>query len=201
MRLAAAVTALALASAVACSSVLPGESTYRLIPAESAIHFVGIKNNAVGVTGSFASLDGSYDAQRGTGVVEVQLASAVTGDAARDENLRTHFFEAASFPLARFEVSGLAQSALPAAGESMRTELSGTLALHGASAPLKVPVEVTRDGRHRLHVHNTAPIVLTAQGLGMTAQLAALKAVCGHESLSGAVPVDVELVFARVPND
>ena len=195
------------ACALACQSGLLGghrevSGVWRLVPAESAIHFVGIKNDAVGVPGSFASLEGAFDAAKRTGFVEVKLGSAETGNPARDENIRAHFFEALKFPVARFEVSGLpAPETLPAPGASGRFELTGTLALHGASLPLKVSARVWRDAQNHLHVHDAAPIVLSAHELGMDAQLAALKAVCGHESLSGAIPVEVDLAFAPVALD
>jgi len=195
------------ACALACQSgMLWGHrevsGVWRLVPAESAIHFVGIKNDAVGVPGSFASLEGSFDAAKRTGFVEVKLGSADTGNPARDENIRAHFFEALKFPVARFEVSGLpAPESLPAPGASGRFELAGTLALHGASLPLKVSARVWRDAQNHLHVRDAAPIVLSAHDLGMDAQLAALKAVCGHESLSGAIPVEVDLAFAPVALD
>lgn len=203
----AAFAGLALAGALACQSGPFGRhrevsGVWRLVPAESAIQFVGIKNNAVAVPGSFTSLEGAFDAEKRTGFVEVKLASADTGNPARDENIRTHFFEALKFPLARFELTGLpAPESLPAPGASARIELAGTLSLHGASLSLKLPARISRDAQNHLHVRNAAPLVLSAHDLGMDAQLAALRAVCGHESLSGAIPVEVELAFARVAAD
>ena len=75
---AAALTALA---ALACEGPWLGfhsevTGTWRLVPAESAIHFVGIKNDAVGVPGSFSSLEGAYDSTKRSGWVEVKLGSA-----------------------------------------------------------------------------------------------------------------------------
>jgi len=202
--LAGAAAAFAALAALACESPWLGfhsevTGTWRLVPAESAIHFVGIKNDAVAVPGSFSSLEGVFDSAKRSGYVEVKLGSAETGNAARDENIRTAFFEAAKFPLARFDVAGLpAPEALPAPGTSTKLELSGTLALHGASLALRIPAQVSRDAQNHFHVRNAVPLVLSTKDLGMDAQLAALKAVCGHESLSGAVPVDVDLAFAPV---
>lgn len=197
--------ALCLAAALAgCALVRHRDvsGVWRLVPAESALHFVGIKNDAVGVPGSFTSLEGVYDSAKRSGFVEVKLGSAETGNAQRDENIREHFFEVAKFPLARFEVSGLpVAESLPEPGGSARIELAGTLSLHGASVALKLPARVERDVQNHLHVRNEAPVVLSAHDLGMDAQLAALKAVCGHESLSGAVPVDLDLAFAPVGSD
>ena len=170
---------------------------WRLVPAESWLTFVGIKNDAVGVAGIFTGLDGAFDPDSRGGWIEVKLASASTGDPTRDENVRTHFFEVAQFPVARFEVGGLpAADALPAAGASAPLELAGTLTLHGTSMPLKITAQVSRDSRNHLHVRNARPVVLTAHDLGMDAQVAALKAVCGHQSLSAAVPVEFDIAFA-----
>lgn len=163
----------------------------------SDIFFVGIKNNAVGVTGVFGTLSGTFDSRAGTAQVEVKIASLFTNDTARDANIRTQFFEEAKFPTARFSVANLPQlERLPAEGETRDYDLSGTLELHGTKLPLVVPVRVTHENGARLRVRNRKPIVLTAKDLGMESQLAVLKAVCGHESLSGAVPVDIDVVFA-----
>lgn len=202
--LAASAAAALVLAALACESPWLGfhsevTGTWRLVPAESAIHFVGIKNDAVGVPGSFSSLEGAFDSAKRTGWIEVKLGSAETGNSARDENIRTTFFEAAKFPVARFDVAGLpAPEALPAPGMSTKLELNGKLALHGATLALKIPAQVSRDAQNHFHVRNTVPVVLTTKDLGMDAQLAALKAVCGHESLSGAVPVDLDVAFAPV---
>jgi polyisoprenoid-binding protein YceI len=202
-----ALAGLALASALACQPGLFGghrevSGVWRLVPAESAIQFVGIKNNVVGVPGSFATVEGAYDSAKRTGFVEVKLGSTETGNPERDENVRTHFFETVKYPVARFDVTALpAPETLPAPGASERIELTGTLSLHGATLPLKFPARVSRDLQNHLHLRNAAPLVLSAHDLGMDAQLAALKAVCGHESLSGAIPVEVDVAFAPVAAD
>ena len=47
------------------SSAVSG--VWLLLPAESSISFVGIKNNAVAVPGSFAGLEGGFDVAKGEG--------------------------------------------------------------------------------------------------------------------------------------
>lgn len=177
----------------------PVSGVWLLVPAESSIWFVGIKNNAVGVPGSFSGLDGGFDVAKGEGWVEVRVASLATGDPGRDENLRVHFFDAVNFPAARFAVTGLPGAAeLPAVGASLSTTLSGKLMLHGAEHPLAVPVRVTREAAGRIRVRNTKPVVLSMKDLGMEQALAVLKAVCGHEALSGAVPIEIDVVFTPI---
>jgi len=187
-----AATAALLAAALFARAASAGD--WKLVPAESAVHFIGIKNDAVGVVGSFTALDGAFDPDKGTGWIEVKLANTSTGDPARDTNITTHFFEVAKFPIARFEVIGL-----PPIDKLVDSdvELTGRLTLHGANLPLKIAAHVSRDPRGHLHAHNAKPVVLSAHDLGMDEQLAALKAVCGHQSLSGAVPVEFDVSFAR----
>jgi len=186
--------AAAAAFALALSAGAAHAAEWKLVPAESSLHFVGIKNDAVGVVGSFTALDGAFDPDKGTGWIEVKIASTNTGDPARDTNLTTHFFEVAKFPTARFEVTGLPKADKLADAD---VELAGTLSLHGASLPLKIAAHVSRDAHGHLHAHNAKPVVLSAHDLGMDDQLAALKAVCGHQSLSAAVPVDFDVSFAK----
>ena len=196
----------ALAAAGAACAVIDGHrdvsGTWRLVPAESAIQFVGIKNDSAAVTGSFASLGGAFDSAKRTGWIEVKLGSADTANPERDENIRERFFEVAKYPVARFDVTGLPPAeAFPAPGGAVRIEITGTLSLHGAALALHLPARVWRDGQNHLHLRNDTPLVLSAHDLGMDAQLGALKAVCGHTSLSGVVPLQVELGFAPVAAD
>ena len=55
---------------------------------------------------------------------------------------------------------------------------------------LAVPVSITREAAGRIRVRNSKPVVLSVKDLGMEQALAVLKAVCGHESVSGAVPIE-----------
>jgi len=47
-------------------------------------------------------------------------------------------------------------------------------------------------------VRNTKPVVLSMKDLGMEQALAVLKAVCGHEAVSGAVPIEIDVVFTPI---
>lgn len=172
----------------------PGELP--LAAAESKIWFIGIKNNAVAVPGFFGRLSGSLSVVERRAHVEVMLASLDTGLAERDTNIRVHFFEAKQFRLARLTIDRFSGAeALPPVGGFFDGEAIGTLEIHGQRVELSIPVRITREGAGRVRVTTTRPFVLTADELGLSQQLATLKAVCGHEALSGAVPVEVDLVF------
>jgi len=177
----------------------PVRGVWLLVPAESAIWFVGIKNNAVGVPGSFTGMEGGFDVAKSEAWVEVRVATLHTGDAGRDDNLRLHFFDSVNFPAARFAVTGIPSAeALPPIGGELVTTLAGKLTIHGKEVPLELPVRVTHVAPNRIRVRNVKPLVLSVKDLGLEQALAVLKAVCGHESVSGAVPVEIDVVFSPV---
>ena len=183
-----------------CSS-WSGESTasgeLTLQSGESVISFVGIKNNAVAVPGSFASLRGGLSIDSRRAWVEVALDLLSTGDKERDQNISVHYFNVREFPLARFSIDGVTgPESLPPVGGSVELVANGVLEIHGSRIELAVPVRLTREGERRVRVRNTRALVLTSEQLGLAQQHAILKAVCGHEALSAAVPIDFDLVFA-----
>ncbi len=190
---------LAVALLAACGGSREGgraPDELRLSPGESRIWFIGTKNNAVAVPGYFAVLSGSLSLKERKATIESALGSVDTGDTERDMNIRVHLFQAEEHPKARFEVDELeGAGSLPNIGESVEAVARGTLQVSKARVELRVPVRITREGSSRIRVTTTEPFILTADELGMSKQFKILKAVCGHSSLSSAVPVQVDLVF------
>ena len=80
-------------------------------------------------------------------------------------------------------------------GESIQVEAEGRLQIRGKSVKLVVPLRLIREGEARLRVITASPLVLTVDQLGLEQAFAVLQAVCGHEALSGVVPVQLDLVF------
>jgi polyisoprenoid-binding protein YceI len=206
VKLARFVLAITAAALLSCQgSVFGGgasskvDGVWLLVPAESSIWFVGIKNNAIAVPGSFTGMEGGFDVAKAEAWLEVRVGTLDSGNPERDENLRVHFFDSVNFPAARFAITGIPSAAeLPAVGADLLTTLSGKLLIHGKEFPLAVPVRVTREARDRIRVRNTEPVVLSVKDLGMEQALAVLKAVCGHETVSGAVPIEIDVVFAPI---
>lgn len=201
-----ALGALALCSTLACIAVIAGvgasgipaasPSELTLLPGDSAIWFVGIKNNAVPVPGRLGGLSGAIDIEARSGWVEVSIATLDTQDEERDRNIVTHLFAAAEHPTARFEIESVSGNAsLPRAGESVEIEVSGTLLLRGIRSPLQAKARLTREGEARVRVQTREPLVLEKEQLDLVQPFAVLQAVCGHEALSGAVPVQLDLLF------
>ncbi len=180
--------------ALACSGSTGQAAELGLDPAESKIFFIGIKNDLVAVPGSFAGISGAIDPDKGTGWVEVAVSTLATGDEERDQNILTHFFEATRFPLARFELENVDPELLPPAGGSRRLTVTGTLDLHGSKFSLPVPIRVSREAGG-FRVQSSGPLLINAADFGMERPVLVLKAVCGHETLSATVPLEVDLLF------
>jgi polyisoprenoid-binding protein YceI len=163
---------------------------------QSRIWFIGIKNDAVAVPGYFAMLRGSLSLREKKAWIEASVGSLDTGDTQRDMNIRTHLFETEEFPRARLTVEEFSgPDSLPEIGGVVDGVAIGTLEIHKSRVDLRVPVRITREGTRRVRVTTTQPFILTADELGLSNQLAKLKMVCGHISISSAVPVEIDLVF------
>jgi len=90
----------------------------------------------------------------------INLASAATGDADRDENLRgVSFFDAAQFAQARFTASGFK---LLGPG---RYSANGTLSLHGVSRPVKLVFALKLTGNNAT-AQGTTTLSRLAFGVG-----------------------------------
>ncbi len=192
---------LAVSVVAACSVPLgtpnPDPEKLLLVGSESRIYFIGIKNNAVAVPGSFAALSGALDVVGHRGWVEVGVASLATGDAERDQNLIQHLFAGSEHPIVRFAIKDASGATeLPPPGGSVELQVTGLLTLRGIETPLELAVRLTREGEERVRVQTLTPLVLTQKQLKLETAFAVLKAVCGHEALSGAVPVQLDLLFA-----
>jgi polyisoprenoid-binding protein YceI len=169
---------------------------FELVPSESTIWFVGIKDNAIAVPGRFRELRGALSAVQGRAWIEISIASLSTELEERDSNLRTHLFEADRFPIARLLVDGVrGPDSLPPVGGSVQGEAFGTLEIRSDRVDLALPIRISREAAGRLRVTTMRPLILTAEELGLARPLATLKAACGHRELSAAIPVEVDLVF------
>ena len=183
-----------------CSLPIRGEHSevdnFQLVGSKSRIWFVGIKNNAVAVPGVFAELAGMIDVTGHRGWIEVQIASLATGDAQRDQTIATHLFGAKDHPVARFAIKDTSGAdALPPPGSSVELDVTGLLTLRGIETALSVPARLTRETLERIRVQTLSPVVLTKEQLQLEKAFQVLQAVCGHKALSGAVPIQFDLVF------
>jgi polyisoprenoid-binding protein YceI len=131
------------ASALAVSSAQGAE--WKILSADSALNFSGLQT-AQKFTGRFAKFDArvSLDPDRldeAKIVATVEIASAATGDRQRDAAMPAkEWFDAASFPQARFESRQVKKTA-------NGFEAAGDLTLRGVTKPIVLPFALEIDGR------------------------------------------------------
>jgi polyisoprenoid-binding protein YceI len=118
--------------------------TYTLDPAHSRIGFVARHAMVTKVRGAFGSFTGSAvldadDPARSSAELTVEVASVDTGNAQRDDHLRTNdFFDAATYPQIRFVSTAVERV------DDTEYRLTGDLTIKGITKP--VTVEFTYTG-------------------------------------------------------
>jgi polyisoprenoid-binding protein YceI len=168
---------------------------WELDGARSAVNFVSIKNDSVAETHHFASLQGKLD-KDGSAQLTISLDSVQTLIPIRNERMREMLFKTATFPTATATAAVAPELiATLAAGTSVVTELTFTLALHGVEKPFTVPVVLTTEKSGDIQVFTPAPVIVNAADFGLQEGVAALQSVAGLKAISTAVPVTVHLVF------
>jgi len=99
----------------------------------------------------------------GKASVEIDMASAVTGDRQKDESLpQAEWFDAKSVPKARFEATGFT----PKGGNAF--EARGTLSIRGVTKDVTLPFTLDITGTDA-HAVGRLPLVRTDYGVGQGA--------------------------------
>lgn len=114
--------------------------TWQLDPSHSSVGFTVRHMMVSKVRGKFADFTAEIhiadDPAGSTVSATVQVASVDTGDAGRDEHLRTNdFFDIAEHPTMTFRSTGLS-------GSGDRYELAGDLTIKGVSKPVTFDLEL-----------------------------------------------------------
>jgi polyisoprenoid-binding protein YceI len=119
--------------------------TYALDATHSRLGFVARHAMVTKVRGSFEDFEGTAvldfdDPTRSSAQVTFQVASIATGNAQRDEHLRTNdFFDATTYPTGSFASTGIR-----VLGDS-ELEMVGELTLKGVTKPVTITWEHTGD--------------------------------------------------------
>jgi polyisoprenoid-binding protein YceI len=117
--------------------------TYALDPTHTRIGFVARHAMVTKVRGQFTDYSADVvldfeDPTRSTAAVTIQVASVDTGNAQRDEHLRTNdFFDAPTFPEIRFASTGVTVV------DDERFQLHGDLTIKGVTKPVTVDFELS----------------------------------------------------------
>lgn len=175
----------------------PSFADWQLLGEYSSVSFSSVKVGTITESHRFTGLSG-FVSDTGNASVTIDLASVDTGIPIRDERMQKMLFNVAEYPHAIFSSTiNISEIKQMKAGTSTRTELKGTLSLHGQTASLTIPVLVTRSSSDTVVVSTTQPVVVSADQFELTGGLDALRQIAGLANITPTVPVSFTLVFAR----
>lgn len=170
-------------------------AAWDLDSATSYLSFVTTKNTHNVEVQTFTSL-GGYIGNDGVAVLSIDLNSVNTNNTTRNQRVRDLLFETATYPTATVTVTvpGTLLSSL-AVGQTLPTDVSATISLHGVNTTVTARVSVQRLSSSRILVQSMAPVLTKAGDFNLTTGLETLRSLVGLTSISAAVPVDFALVF------
>lgn len=186
---------------------------YTVDTENSTISFTSIKNGSIPVSGYFTKVNGDIEVKKGDlsaidGEIALNLSTIDTGNPPRDDSLLTHFFETKSSEnkektasnIATFsidKIEGADTDELEKQNQPVRFKATGTLSLHGTDKKQTFALSLTRTGSDTLRVQTVKPFGFSIEEFGMSKQLEKLMEVCGHKSVSDAVPINLSLAFKK----
>lgn len=172
---------------------------WALVPAESYLSFISVKQTDIAEVSAFERFDVSVGAD-GSAVLRVDLSSVATGIDLRDQRVRDHLFEVANYPEAYVNLAfDMVTASAIAVGSKATMPTTATVTLHGLSVSVTADLEIMRLAADKVVVAPKKPIVVHASDFDMSAGIAYLVSLAGLQSISSAVPVDFMFTLAVNP--
>ena len=174
-------------------------TTWQLASNLSHLNFAMTKKVNTVEIGHFTTLTGSID-EAGNAQLSIQLSSVDTANSTRDQRLGDHLFDIARFPLADAIVD-IDYQALTNLSVGTETTLSTgvILTLHGITETFDAQLIVARLTASRISVRTAIPVLIDARTYQLEDGIETLKTLAGLNSIGLTVPVDLHLVFDRLP--
>ena len=168
---------------------------YVLDSENSSLYFVSSKQTHVVESHHFTDLYGSISAS-GEANLGINLSSAETGIAVRNQRVRDLLFEVETFSEALVSLPvNLASLAAQDIGSTRTESISATLNLHGISAAVDTEVTITKLSDSNIVVQNVSPILINAGDYDLARGVDALREIANLNTISYAVPVNFTLLF------
>lgn len=139
---------LALAALLSLSSVAFAAQSYRIDPTHTQVEFTYSHFGFSNITGRFDQVESEFlfdpaQPEASSVKVTIPVASLSTGVEKLDQHLLSaDFFDAAQFPTATFESTGVT-----VAGEG-KLAVAGNLTIHGVTRPVVMDVTINKIGEH-----------------------------------------------------
>lgn len=171
------------------------QAAWQLLPDQSRLNFISVKNSAHTEVHSFPEVRGMVDAQ-GVLTLQVALASVDTGIDIRDQRMRDLLFKVDTHPLAQVTANvDASQLNALAPGEHAQLQLGGSLQLSGIDYPLPLHVRVTRLDAQRWLAVSERPAIVPAVNFGLINGIDELRKLAGLRAIASEIPVTFSLVF------
>lgn len=172
------------------ATIAAAPADWRLVPAESYLSFISVKQTDIAEVSSFERFDVNVGAA-GNALVRVDLSSVATGIDLRDQRVRDHLFEVANFPEADIYLAlDMVAANAVAVGSKVSMPSTASITLHGLSVDVTAELEIMRLSVDKVVVTPKKPIVVHASDFNLSGGIAYLVSLAGLESISSAVPVD-----------
>lgn len=170
---------------------------WKLDNGASSIHFVSIKKSKIAEIHHFGVMDGILK-KNGEATVNINLSSIQTKIPIRDDRMKSMLFEVDLFPQATVTTQvNIKQANNMKPGDSALQSQKLTLSLHGQQKMMDSTFLVTRLSDGRLMVSTIEPLIVNADDFTLGKGVEALREVAKLPSISTAVPVTVNLIFAQ----
>ena len=167
---------------------------WQLDNSSSSVNLVSVKKGSVGEVFRFTALDGSI--ADGKAQLRIDLSSIDSGVDIRNERMRQHLFETASFASATASITLQAEWLALETGSYLDVNASLHLSLHGVeqSLPCSLRIVAVDDG---LLVSTLVPVLIKAADFGMDKGIETLRQLAKLPAIATVVPVQVQLHFVR----
>lgn len=192
MKLRALLTTVTLSLAFANSAF----AGWKLDEQASTLNFLSTKKSQIIEQHSFKKVSGKL-ADNGQVTLTIDLASVETNIPIRNERMQKFLFETDKFASAiiNTKVDSRLVSTL-AVGELKTIELVADLDLHGHKQKLTLPVNVIKGNQGQFYVSSVGSVVINAGDFALVEGINKLQELAGLPSITYAVPVSFNLVFA-----
>ncbi|MGX9463079.1 YceI family protein [Shewanella sp. A14] len=172
-------------------------SDWQVNQEHSRVSFVSVKKTDVAEVNHFKKISGSLT-NAGAFSVSIDLSSVDTGVEIRDQRLQAVLFEVAQYPT--LTLNAVINPKLIAGlkvGDTLTTQVEGTINLHGQKQQKSFDVLVAKLSDKKMVVTSLAPVIVQANEFGLVAGVEKLKEMAGLPSISLAVPVSFVLTLAQ----
>lgn len=178
----------------------PSFAEWKLQADQSQLFFSSVKKDVIAETHQFKTLQGAVS-ENGQFTVSVDLASAETGIAIRNERLAQFLFETSKFSQAsatgKIDLAALSKQAV---GSSQTVKLPVMFQLHGKTITQDATFALTKISATQVSVATPAPIFLNAADFDLVPGIEKLKELASLPSISPLVPVSLHLRFTQEAN-